>query len=118
MGVAIEVDANNVWQLQISGKLIKAEMDAVQAKAVDYISKVGTVKTLVILDGFEGWEEGVNWGDMSFFVAHGDEIDKIAIVGDPKWEDDMLMFVSAGLRKAPVRYFPEDQLDQARAWLE
>jgi hypothetical protein len=54
---------------------------------------------------------------MIFFEAHGDQIDEIAIVADPKWETNLLMFVGSGFRRAPVKFFPESQLALARAWL-
>jgi hypothetical protein len=41
---------------------------------------------LVIVENFKGWERGADWGDRDFFVEHDHQIEKIAIVGDPKWE--------------------------------
>jgi hypothetical protein len=41
----------------------------------------------------------------------------IAIVGEPRWEADTLAFAGAGFRSAPVKFFPEGQVAQARAWL-
>ena len=46
---------------------------------------------------------------------HG--IEKIAIVADPKWELQTLMFAGAGVRTGQVKFFPMTQLGQARVWL-
>lgn len=54
---------------------------------------------------------------MSFIVKYGDKITKIAVVGDPSWESDMMQFVGAGVRSAPVRYFNPNQLAAAKDWL-
>jgi hypothetical protein len=51
-------------------------------------------------------------------MEHCDRIEKIAIVGKPKWETRMLMFTGAGLRRAPVRYFTQEQLPDAQTWLQ
>jgi hypothetical protein len=76
------------------------------------------VKLLVMVsESFVGWVGGEVWSDMTFFVQHSDRIAKIAIVGDPKWETRMLMFTGAGFRRAPVKYFTQDQLAEAHAWL-
>lgn len=54
---------------------------------------------------------------MSFFVQHGAAIERIAVVGDERWLDDVLMFAAAGLRRAPVRFFAAGALVDARRWL-
>jgi len=71
----------------------------------------------VILENFKGWERGADWGDTTFFETHGDRIDKIAVVADPKWEVEALAFAGTGFRRAPVEFFPADQLTSARVWL-
>ena len=51
-------------------------------------------------------------------MAHGDSIDRIAIVGDDKWRSETMMFASADLRRAPVEFFSsQDGLTEARTWL-
>jgi hypothetical protein len=50
-------------------------------------------------------------------LTYGDRIDKIAIVADSKWKDDLLMFAAAGFRRAPVKFFTSQQSPAARAWL-
>ena len=81
------------------------------------IRQHGTVKLLCVLHAFEGWESHEGWNDMGFYTQHGDEIARIAIVGDERWRDESLMFAAAGLRRAPVEYFLETDLAKARAWL-
>jgi hypothetical protein len=52
-------------------------------------------------------------------VAHGDSIDRIAIVGDERWKSETLMFASADLRRGPVEFFSsQNGLAEARAWLD
>jgi hypothetical protein len=75
------------------------------------------VKVLVFVENFKGWERGADWGDMDFFVEHDHQIEKIAIVADPKWKLETLMFAGAGIRSGQVKFFPPTQLGRARAWL-
>ncbi len=107
----------DVWVLRITGTLLKSEMDGLQTAGAKEFQAGGTVKLLLVAENFDGWERGADWGDMSFFLEHGDKIDKIAIVADPKRKAEWLAFAGAGFRRAPVQYFPLDQLAQARAWL-
>ena len=57
------------------------------------------------------------WSDLSFYVKHGDKIERIAIVGPERWRSEALMFAAADLRKAPVEFFAEGDVAEARAWL-
>jgi hypothetical protein len=118
MGATIEQDKSGIWEMRVSGALRKEEMDAVQAVGLKGLGPNENARVLVMIeDDFCGWVGTEVWNDMTFFVQHGDRIEKIALVGNPKWETRMLMFTGAGLRRAPVRYFTPEQLDAARAWL-
>jgi hypothetical protein len=72
---------------------------------------------LLIAEDFQGWECGVNWGDMAFLETHGDRIDKIAIVAEPQWETGLLMFAGARVRLLSVKFLTVGQATQAQAWL-
>jgi hypothetical protein len=118
MGATINKDNYGLWVLRISGALRKEEMDAVQAAGIEGLGPQENARVLVMVeDDFHGWLGDEVWGDMTFFIEHGDRIEKIAIVGDPKWESRMLMFSGAGLRRAPVKYFSRDRLAEAQDWL-
>lgn len=118
MGATIQQDRNDIWMLQISGALRKEELDAVQAAGIKALGPQDKAKLLVLLaKDYAGWVGGEIRGDMTFFAEHGDKIAKIAIVGDPKWETEILMFTGAGLRRAQVKYFPPNRLADAHAWL-
>jgi hypothetical protein len=73
---------------------------------------------VLVAENFCGWVGGEVWHDMTFLVEHGDRIGKIAIVGDPRWETQMLMFTGAGFRPTRIKYFTRDRLAEARAWVE
>ena len=118
MGATIRQNEKGIWVLNISGALRKEEMDAVQEVALQGLASQAQARVLVVVaPDFSGWVGKEVWADMSFFVEHGNRIAKIAIVGEPKWEDGMLMFAGAGFRRAPVKYFPTGQLAEAQAWL-
>ncbi len=117
MGVTIEREEGNLRVLRITGLIKKSEFDAVLATEARQWGPATRIRVLVIGEDFKGWERGADWGDMTFFETHGDQIEKIAMVADPRWETDLLMFAGAGLRRAPVRFFPVSQLGSARTWL-
>jgi hypothetical protein len=103
--------------LRVGGLLRKSELDAAQSEFAGKIAGAGTVKLLVLLENFTGWERDEAWGDTDFFFSHRNDFEKIAVIGNPRWEAQVLAFTGAGLRKGPVKFFPETGESEARAWL-
>ncbi len=117
MGATIEREEGNLRVLRITGLLRKSELDTALATEADQWEPETRVKVLVIVEDFQGWERGADWGDMAFFVEHDHQIEKIAIVADPKWKLQTLMFAGAGVRRAQVKFYATNQLAVARTWL-
>ena len=89
-----------------------------QTAVVETIKRVGKIRILVILEDFQGQEQGADWGDITFAMEHDDDIEKIAIVGDEKWKDLVFAFTGKPFRRAAIEYFNSSHLEKARAWIE
>ena len=111
-------EPNGVYALRIGGTLNKATLDNIQAVARHNIEAgARDLKVLLLLDDFRGWKHGDNWGDLDFFSRYEEFIVKIAVVGEPRWEAETRLFLSAGRRHGQVRYFPPHYEGRARTWL-
>jgi hypothetical protein len=119
MPIVLEEEPDNVFRVAMRGLLRKADLDACQARLAAEMGRLGPVRLLFVLDGFEGWEPRDNWSDLTFYAKYSDHIDRIAIVGDERWRSEALMFAGADLRRAPVEFFAGSSSDDgaARAWL-
>ena len=117
MAVLMVPEADNVYRLEMSGLLRKADLDRSQVELAAEMHRVGSVRLLCVLQDFQGWEPHSGWNDLTFYVKHGGAIDRIAIVGDEQWRTEALMFAAAGLRRGPVQYFTDSELAAARTWL-
>ena len=102
---------------RITGTLTQAELGALQTAAGEIIRKQGRARLLVLVESFVGWEPGATWGDFTFQVRHDASVERMAIVGDKKWADLVLLFTSQGLRPFPIEYFDVADLARARTWL-
>ena len=103
--------------VRVSGLLTHPELTAVQNQIVQQVQQSGMVRVLVLTEHFAGWEKGGNWGDISFQADHDADIEKMAIVGDAKWEELTSIFPARGLRPFPIEYFLPDELEKAREWI-
>jgi SpoIIAA-like len=117
MPIAMRHESESTYRLTFSGLLLTADMRQCEAALKSQLARVGGAKLLCVLDAFEGWEPHADWNDLTFYIQHGDAIERIAIVGDERWRSLALMFAAADLRRAPVEFFPEHDLEKARAWL-
>jgi hypothetical protein len=117
MPASLRHESSNVFRMDVRGLLLKSELDSCQQRLVEEFPHTGAVKLLVFLDDFEGWERGAAWNDLSFYARYGNNIERIAIVGEERWRHVAMMFASADLRRAPVEFFREQNEAAARAWL-
>ena len=86
MSANLEQHDDRLCVLRVGGELKKSELDAAQSKFVEIIAGAGTVKLLVLLENFSGWERGEQWGDTDFFFSHRNDFEKIAVVGHLRWK--------------------------------
>jgi hypothetical protein len=80
------------------------------------IRENGKIRVLFEMHKFHGWEPGALWEDVKFDLKHFRDIERLAIVGDQKWERSMSTFCRP-FTTATVRYFDAAQVAEARAWL-
>jgi SpoIIAA-like len=120
MPATLHHERDNLYRLDVGGVLSKDDLDRVQEHLLKEMDRTGirTVRLLVVLEDFEGWDSrSSNWNDLTFYVKHGDRLERIAIVGNERWRDHALMFAAADLRRGPVEFFASDAMSDARAWL-
>jgi len=110
-------EPDGIFLVRINGQLKQSEFRRVEDEIAKHIDNGAKPQVLAILEKFEGWERGADWNDLDFLMSHSNEIERIAIVGDPEWEPHALAFAGAGVRRAPVKFFPPEELAQARTWL-
>ncbi|MCB9917379.1 MAG: STAS/SEC14 domain-containing protein [Planctomycetes bacterium] len=113
--VCESVDTNLI-EVDITGKLEKADYDRFVPLAEASIEKHGKIRVLFIMRDFRGWTAGAMWEDIKFDVKHFKDIERLAMVGDKKWEKGMAMFCKP-FTTATIRYFDLGDIDAAREWI-
>ena len=106
-----------VLAIQVSGKLAKADYVYFIPEFERLVQLNGKVRVLFDLAGFHGWEAGALWEDIKFDIKHFADIERLAMVGDKKWEHGMAMFCKP-FTKAKIQYFDRADAAKARKWLD
>lgn len=111
-----ETDAGKLLEVSLTGKLVKEDYDTF-VPAVDAAIKAhGKLRMLVGMHDFHGWTAGAAWEDTKFGARHFFDLERLAMVGETKWQHGMAIFCKP-FTTAKVRYFEHDQIAAARAWL-
>jgi hypothetical protein len=112
-----EQDGGKVLEIQASEKLSKADYEHFVPLVEQLIAKHGKVRILFEMHNFHGWEAGALWADIKFDLKHFRDIERLALVGESKWEAGMATFCKP-FTTAKIRYFDTKDHAQARAWLD
>jgi len=110
-----EHDGNFVW-LRATGKLHDEDYRQIIPQIEQAIDTNGTVCVLLELDDFRGWDTHAAWDDFRFVMKHHRDIERIAIVGDKRWEK-LLARLARPFVEAEQQYFDRRQLAEAQSWL-
>jgi hypothetical protein len=108
---------DEVLHVRISGVMKLVDQYSMQAAGMELIGEGRKVRLLVTLLEFQGWEKGVDWSDVGFLMAHGDDIAKMAIVGDERWKDLVFAFVGKGFRNTDIKFFDSSSQKEAEIWI-
>jgi hypothetical protein len=111
-----EEGEGKVFMIKLSGKLTKHDYEQFVPETERRIKQHGKLRMLVEMHDFHGWELGALWEDIKFDVKHFAHIERLALVGEKKWEAGMAAFCKP-FTMATVRYFDAADHDGAVAWL-
>ena len=102
--------------VHVTGKLVKADYERCVPELERLIRQHGKLRLLFELTGFHGWEAGALWDEIKLDTKLFADIERIAMVGDKKWEHGVATFYKPFTR-ATIRYFDQANAAEARKWL-
>jgi hypothetical protein len=117
MTIEIIKGSDEYITISVSSILTFEEMQSVQDSVKDVLTSKKKVNCLLLVNDFQGWGKGGDWGDLTFMYESDPNIAKIAVVADERWKDELMMFLGDGRRQAEVRHFHSDEEQDARNWL-
>ncbi|GAA5482963.1 STAS/SEC14 domain-containing protein [Haloferula sargassicola] len=108
---------DDVVALRLSGKLDATDYESIIPTLESHIEHHGKIRVFWEMIDCDGWTIEGFGKDVGFDVRHANDLSKIAIVGDKKWEKWM-----SGLMKpftsAEIRYFPISDRLSALTWIQ
>jgi CheY-like chemotaxis protein len=105
-----------VLAFKLSGKLHDEDYKTFVPLVDAAIAKEGKARILAQFHDFHGWDALALWDDIKFSTTHCTKIERIALVGEKKWEKWMAA-VCKPFTMAKIRYFDTAEIVAAREWL-
>ncbi len=112
-----EEDGGKVLTVHVSGKMVKADYEVFVPEFDRLVAQHRKLRVLFDMTGLLGWDAGALWADTKFAIKHYSDIERIAMVGEKKWQHGMATFCKP-FTKAKVAYFDCIDAEKAREWLD
>jgi hypothetical protein len=117
MSIQLNEDfGENTIAVHVSGKLQKEDYEHFVPEFDRLLRVYGKLSVLFDMTGFHGWDASALWEDTKFAMRHFTDIDRLAMVGEEKWQHGMSTFCKP-FTAATIRYFDHADVDEARKWL-
>ena len=91
-----------------------------QAEVIAWIRRsiraVGSIRLLLVLELFGGWQPPASFDDATMWLRDDEGVSMIAIVGAPAWRHAVMTLLGQPLRSIPIAYFNSESA--ARRWLD
>jgi SpoIIAA-like len=111
-----ELYDDKVLEVHLTGKLVKEDYEVFVPAVDQLVKRHGKIRMLVEMHDFHGWTASALWEDTKFAIHHFRDIERLAVVGEKKWQEGMATFCKP-FTAATIKYFDHTQGDAARAWL-
>jgi hypothetical protein len=112
----IETGSPKVVGFRLCGKLHDEDYKQFLPRMETILTAAGRVRLFIELENFHGWDLHAAWDDLMFNLKHYSDFERIAMVGDRRWEKWMANFCKP-LTKAKVNYFDRSEVYAAWTWL-
>ncbi len=115
VGVQEKAEGKTV-EVFVSGKLTRDDYERFVPTLEQLIRRHGKVRLLFQMHDFHGWGAAALWEDLKFGIRHFSDVERLAMVGEAKWQKGMSVFCRP-FTGAEIRYFDHAKADEARDWL-
>ena len=113
----LEQSEGNVIATKATGKLTKTDYDKLLPVLHERLRQYKKLRWYFEMENFEGWELKAFWEDVKFDAQHANDFEKIAMVGEKKWQEWMTDLMKP-FTSAEIKYFDLSQTHEAMRWIK
>lgn len=114
--ISIHVEHNIVFTIA-DDKLTNEDYNRLIPLLQEKIRSFGTIRWYFEMKEFEGWSLSAMWRDLKFDFKNTEKLERIAMVGDKKWEKELTQLMKP-FTGAAIKYFDLTAKDEAKNWIK
>lgn len=107
----------NILATRVSDILDERDYDRMDPILQRILNKENKIRWYFEMDNFRGWTPASFWREVNMDLKHANDFEKIAMVGEKKWERWMTTLMKP-FTSAEVRFFQTTDKEKAREWIE
>lgn len=111
-----EENGGKILDVGLTGTLVKEDYPPLVAEFRRLVGAYGKIRVLLDMSRFHGWDAGGLWAEVKFDLQHLNEMERLAVIGEKRWQHAIAGFAGAVMPTA-TRYFDAADAAQARAWI-
>ena len=112
-----QLDGGQILEVAVTGKLSHEDYRNFVPEFERLASEHEKISLLFEMRQFHGWEIKAAWDDLKLGFKHHDDVERVAMVGEKKWQRWMTEFAKP-FTGAELRYFENTEREKALAWLQ
>ncbi|HSH04432.1 MAG TPA: STAS/SEC14 domain-containing protein [Anaerolineae bacterium] len=113
----LERSTENCIGLEVSGTVKAGDYDNLTPIINNAVKANNTINMVLEMDDFDGYQDiDAVIADVEMGLETVDDIEKVAIVSDAKWQEMATKLLSPLTRSTQIKHFDKDARDQAWAW--
>ncbi|MCX6905453.1 MAG: STAS/SEC14 domain-containing protein [Verrucomicrobia bacterium] len=112
-----ELNGGRLLEVHATGQLSRNDYKTLTPQVERLVHDHGKIRVLFEMTDFRGWSPGGLWEDIKFDARHYADVERLALVGDRRWESLMAGFCHP-FTWPKMRFFDSHEMDQARRWVE
>jgi ubiquinone/menaquinone biosynthesis C-methylase UbiE len=112
----IERNDGKILEVHANGRLTHSDYRRFVPQFERLVDRLGKIRILFEMEEFKGWKAAALWDDLRFDWKYYSSIEKLAIVGDKRWQKWM-SGVCRPFTTAEIRYFDRTEISGAQTWI-
>lgn len=98
------------------GKLEDEDYDRIIPILQEKVRSFGKIRWYFEMRDFKGWTLSAMWKDLKIDFKNRDNLERIAMVGDRKWEKELTQLMKP-FTDAQIKFFEAGEREEAKHWI-
>jgi hypothetical protein len=108
---------DNLITVRVTEKLTQQDYKELSPACRRLLASTARLRMLFMMVNFHGWKLAAAWEDLRFGAEHARKVERVAMVGEKKWQEWLTKIGSIFFLRDHVKYLDIVNLAEAGRWV-